>query len=332
MTTAALQKIGATLDREGLAGDVTVANASVDPWRDTPARLRAYRRLAGVNFRMLTGTRPELARLWRFFGVYFKRVPQGKHPDVDWLTHRPEKFDVEHTDGLFIIDPSGHWRVAVTGMPSVGMTLKPRLRRLLNDRAGATCAVRRRRDAGAGAGRSARGQAARGPRSGVGAGARAAAERRGGPRRACRLTAPARGAALAVGRPLGGGLPAFRVRLASMRGRPVVVNEWASWCFPCRNELPLLARAAAAYGKRVAVLGVNVNDHGDAAGFLRQHPVSYPSYSDPNGSITQSFGNTEALPVTIYIGADGRVAQTHFGYYSAQQALDSDIERYDLGR
>jgi cytochrome c biogenesis protein CcmG, thiol:disulfide interchange protein DsbE len=333
MTTAALEQIRATLDRDGIGGDVTVATASVDPWRDKPARLRAYSRLTGVNFRLLTGTPRELARMWKFFGVYYRRVPQGKPADVDWLTHKPETFDVEHTDGLFIIDPGGHWRVALTGMPSVGKTLAPRLRRLLNHQGisnlrhpqapwtpaqavGDVLDVRQRED---------QGQASVPKPAAPPSPAAARAALAGSPPTLASLHSQA-------GALLGGGEHAFKARLASLRGRPVVVNEWASWCFPCRNEFPLLARAASTYGKRVAFLGLNVSDHGDAAGFLRRHPVSYPSYSDPNGTIAQSFGNAQALPITVYIGPDGRVDETHFGVYSAQQALDSDIERYALGR
>ena len=120
MTTAALGQLQAAVRREGLARDVAVAEVSVDPWRDTPARLRAYRRLTGTGIDLLTGIPDQLRRLWRFLGVYYKRVPQGHPPDVDWLTGRPERFDVQHSDGLFIVDPAGRWRMGTVRMPSVG--------------------------------------------------------------------------------------------------------------------------------------------------------------------------------------------------------------------
>ncbi len=314
MTAAALDQIKARLDRDGLGGQVTVAEATVDPWRDTPARLRAYQREFGVDFMSLTGSRSEIERLWKFFGVYYRRVPQGSPPDLDWLTHRPERFDVEHTDGLFIIDPKGHWRVAVIGMPSVGGSLPGPLRRVLNDQGQANLrhpqapwtpaqalddlfALKANEDA----------------------------------------TAPAPAPVAQLhGRPgplLGGGAAAFKARLARLRGRPLVVNEWASWCPPCRNEFPLFARAATAYRGKVAFLGLNVSDGGSSASaFLRSHPVPYASYSDKSGSIAASFGGAAALPTTIFIAPDGRRTYTHIGYYAAQAALDSDIERYSLGR
>src|SRR5215213_10268082 len=70
---------------------------------------------------------------------------------------------------------------------------------------------------------------------------------------------------------LGGGASAFKSRLRELRGYPVVVNKWASWCGPCRSEFPYFQRQSTKLGKRVAFLGVNSNDNdGDAKRFLRQ--------------------------------------------------------------
>ncbi len=133
MTTGVLMQLTTRLRRAGLANRVVVAEASVDPWRDTPGRLRAYRRLTGANFGLLTGARSQIHRLWQFLGVYYRRVRQGNPPDVDWLTHKPETFDVQHTDGFFILDPAGQERIADEGMPNVRGQLRPALRGLLND-------------------------------------------------------------------------------------------------------------------------------------------------------------------------------------------------------
>jgi thiol-disulfide isomerase/thioredoxin len=144
--------------------------------------------------------------------------------------------------------------------------------------------------------------------------------------------APAPHAAV-VPKGLVGGVSAFRSRLAELRGHPVVVNEWASWCLPCRNEFPLFARASIRYGKRVAFLGLNVSDNaGNAATFLRSHPVSYPSYTDVKGAIAASLGSAQALPTTVFFAANGHRVFSHIGYYRAAEALDSDIERYALGQ
>lgn len=132
LTTGALMRMRRAVEAAGLADRVVFAEATVDPWRDSPARLRAYARMTGARFQLLTGSRAQIARLWRFFGVGYRRVPQGKPADVDWWTHKPERFDVEHTDGLFFIDPSGRERLFIVGMANVGGHLSRALTSLLS--------------------------------------------------------------------------------------------------------------------------------------------------------------------------------------------------------
>lgn len=83
---------------------------------------------------MLTGSQSEIRHLWKFFGVDYKRVSQQRPPDRDRWTGKPETFDVEHSDGFFILDPRGHLRVFTFGMPSVGGRLPRPLRHPLNER------------------------------------------------------------------------------------------------------------------------------------------------------------------------------------------------------
>ncbi len=72
---------------------------------------------------------------------------------------------------------------------------------------------------------------------------------------------------------IGGGAPAFNALRASLRGYPIVINKWASWCDPCQTEFPSFQRASVRYGKQVAFVGVNGKDHNQsAAGFLKQVP------------------------------------------------------------
>lgn len=132
MTTQAFMTMHATLARDGLGGRVAFVEATVDPWRDSPARLRAYAKLTGARFLQLTGRVRQMRRFWRWFGIGFKRVPQGDPPDIDWLTHRPETFDVEHTDGVFLIDRHGYERAFFPGVADVGGHVEPPLRRLLS--------------------------------------------------------------------------------------------------------------------------------------------------------------------------------------------------------
>lgn len=128
---------------------------------------------------------------------------------------------------------------------------------------------------------------------------------------------------------LDGGRSAYRARLATLAGRPVVVNAWASWCGPCGFEMPYLARTAVRFGRRVAFLGVDAGDsNDDARAFLVRHWVPYPSYVDPHDQIANEIGVRVGLPVTVFYGRDGQVAYVHQGQYRDEAALVADVKRY----
>jgi cytochrome c biogenesis protein CcmG, thiol:disulfide interchange protein DsbE len=128
---------------------------------------------------------------------------------------------------------------------------------------------------------------------------------------------------------LDGGATAFRTRLARLRGHPVVVNKWASWCGPCRFEFPFFQRLGVRLGRRVAFLGVDAEDNdGDARGFLRRYPVTYPSYRDPDQKVAGVFGATLAFPTTAFYDARGRLAFVHQGAYASEAKLRADIAHY----
>lgn len=128
---------------------------------------------------------------------------------------------------------------------------------------------------------------------------------------------------------LGGGESAVKARLKALKGHPVVVNKWASWCGPCRAEFPYLQQAATRYGRRIAFLGLNSGDSTDGAkSFLRKFPVPYPSYEDPREHAAQALKANTAYPITIFFDAAGRQVYLHQGYYPSQAALDEDLVRY----
>jgi len=132
-----------------------------------------------------------------------------------------------------------------------------------------------------------------------------------------------------AGELLPGGLDAFDARIARLRGHPVVVNAWASWCGPCREEFPFFQRAAAGEGKRVAFIGVDSQDSSDAARqFLEEFPVPYPSYQDPDQKITNALHATFGLPATVFFDSSGEVAYTKQGPYTSEDELLADIGRY----
>lgn len=130
---------------------------------------------------------------------------------------------------------------------------------------------------------------------------------------------------------LDGGTNAFAARLTGLRGTPVVVNQWASWCGPCRYEFPFFQHLAGRYQGRVAFLGVDSKDaRGDAAAFLKQFPVPYPHYYDEDASIARTFGGGRAWPTTAFFAATGKLVFTHVGGYATEASLDADIARYAL--
>jgi cytochrome c biogenesis protein CcmG/thiol:disulfide interchange protein DsbE len=130
---------------------------------------------------------------------------------------------------------------------------------------------------------------------------------------------------------LPGGQDAFEKRIAQLRGYPVVVNVWASWCGPCREEFPVLQKLSARYGKRVAFFGVNSEDSDDAAAtFLEEEPLPYPSYTDPHKDILESLGAFGGLPDTAFFDARGELVDLKQGPYRDDSELEADVRRYAL--
>lgn len=116
------------------------------------------------------------------------------------------------------------------------------------------------------------------------------------------------------------------IRLADLRGQPVVLNFWASWCPPCRAEMPEFERVWQTYAERgVVMLGVNTSDQADKARtFLLEAAVSYPHLVDNNGDIARLFSAT-SLPTTVFIDREGRMVSRRVGALNAQ-TLAQQIE------
>jgi len=130
---------------------------------------------------------------------------------------------------------------------------------------------------------------------------------------------------------LPGGLRAVRARLKALRGLPVVINKWASWCAPCRAELGAFQRASVAQGREVAFIGIDSSEtsRADGLAFLRSLPVSYPSYYDQSGLLGSAITDSTFTPVTVFYNRQGGL-YIHQGPYPSQAKLEQDVRRYAL--
>lgn len=109
------------------------------------------------------------------------------------------------------------------------------------------------------------------------------------------------------------------VALGELRGTPVVLNFWASWCIPCKEEAPFLAASARAHRRDVAFLGIDIQDfESDARRFLDKLDVPYPSIRDGTPTTHKAYGLT-GVPETYYVDAEGRIVEHAVGAVSRRE-------------
>ncbi len=120
--------------------------------------------------------------------------------------------------------------------------------------------------------------------------------------------------------------------LDEWNGKLLLLNFWASWCAPCRREMPLLDGLQQRHaGRGLQVLGVAVDEAAAVRAFLAEHPVAYPILLDEpgvaaDGDLSIRFGdNRSVLPYSVLVGRDGRVIDQHFGDFS-EPALAAWVE------
>jgi len=105
-----------------------------------------------------------------------------------------------------------------------------------------------------------------------------------------------------------------KISFADLKGKPVVINFWASWCPPCRVEAPLLEHTWRAYKDRgVVFIGVDIQDKlEDALAYIREFNVTYPNGPDPTGEISINYG-VSGLPVTFFVSRKGEILRRWVG-------------------
>lgn len=116
------------------------------------------------------------------------------------------------------------------------------------------------------------------------------------------------------------------VKVASLRGKPAAINFWASWCAPCRREVPDLEQLHRSLHGSASVVGVDWTDGLDSARmFIREHHMTYPNLSDRDGVVGQNYGIV-GLPMTFILDSNGTITDVLRGPQTAQsvrQALDA---------
>lgn len=125
--------------------------------------------------------------------------------------------------------------------------------------------------------------------------------------------------------------PSGVVSLAQFAGRPVVINFWASWCPPCRKEMPALASQARQLTGRVAFVGVDTSDQrGPAVAFAAQSGVTYPLAFDPRAGVADRYGSY-GLPTTIFVSAAGQIVGRQVGGMTSTRLAQLLEQTFDVG-
>jgi protein SCO1/2 len=122
LISANVVAVARALAADGASDKVALLEITVDPHRDKPARMTAYGKLFGdppPNWTQLRASPKDTAMLWKFFGVEYSRESEDKPASIDWFTHRPQKYDVAHSDVVLFLDAEGHERFVINADPDV---------------------------------------------------------------------------------------------------------------------------------------------------------------------------------------------------------------------
>ncbi|MBC9731288.1 SCO family protein [Streptomyces sp. TRM68367] len=122
LDTANLVQTAREVAKDHESSKVEFLSITVDPQRDTPAQLAAYRHLytpAPADWQALTGTPATIAKLWKYFGVWYKKVSQDTPPPKNWRTGQTLTYDIDHSDEIFFIDGRGSERFVINGTAHV---------------------------------------------------------------------------------------------------------------------------------------------------------------------------------------------------------------------
>ncbi len=276
---------------------VVIAEVSMDPDRDTPEELAAYGRMVGATWPLLRSDRESTLSFWLSLNATYAKAPPDNPAPIDWYTGRPEMYHLHHDSLAVVLDAQGDARYLLQGTPRLGHPLSAALAQLLTGGQNAPALhapaswsltdLLDRVDTVMGAPL----ESARGVEQAARVGSRA----------------PALSVTGLDGKPLS---------LQGESGRAVIVTFWATWCAPCRHDLPLLADAVRSHPD-LAVLAVDEGESSSQVGdylhsLLGGDASLLTAAVDPDHSAGAHYA-VAGLPVTVFVGADGIVQALRVG-------------------
>lgn len=122
-------------------------------------------------------------------------------------------------------------------------------------------------------------------------------------------------------------------KISDFRGKPLIINVWASWCGPCRAEMGSLDRLAKRYGKQFAVIGISTDDYPEnARTFLQKSGTAFPMFIDDKPWPLENMLGANRLPLTVLIDADGKVLGKYYGAHEwdSREAVDAIAKVFKL--
>lgn len=131
-TTGILLQVEKALEADHATSKVEIVELSVDPHRDTTARLAAYAKLTHAGWQLVRMNPADLSRFQKFFEFTYIKVPEGSPPSIDWMTGKPLTYDIQHSDDYFVIDPEGNERIVEDAAPDYTGKLNPKLQKFLS--------------------------------------------------------------------------------------------------------------------------------------------------------------------------------------------------------
>jgi cytochrome oxidase Cu insertion factor (SCO1/SenC/PrrC family) len=303
LVAAALLQLHRMLQQQGLAGRVQILEATQDPAADTPAILSKYQRYFSLPWPLLTGPPAAINSFWSVLGVPpVQALPWNGPAPTDLFTGRPEPFNLIHASVLEVINPQGYIVTVMQSQPTLSPSTVPTtIYRYLDAQGRSELKT-------GGSWTPATVYQAIIPllqqQREVNAFPKTSQAVPGGPAPNFTLTSTT----------------GSRVTLSELRGHPVMLDFWASWCTNCRADMGLVATAARRYSTRgLRVLLINDQQSAQTArNFLTALGIKLPSLLDRDGQVAQEYG-LPGLPVAVFIRPNGKISSLVLGQLQESQ-------------